>query len=51
MVVKLAKNIALGKAVAARAGKNKAFGREIDKLKHNSPARNKLARSKNKKAK
>lgn len=44
----MAKNIALGKAVAARAGKDKVFGRSIDKLKHNSPGRIKMAKSKKK---
>lgn len=37
------KKIAIGRAVAAKAGKNKAFGRKIDKLPHGSAARNKLA--------
>lgn len=37
------KKIALGRAVAAKAGKNKAFGRKLDKLPHGSAARNKLA--------
>jgi hypothetical protein len=37
------KKVALGRAVAAKAGKNKAFGRAIDKLPHGSAARNKMA--------
>lgn len=37
------KKIKLGKAVAAKAGKNKAFGRALDKLPHGSAARNKMA--------
>lgn len=43
------KQIALGKAVAAKAGKNKAFGRAIDKIPHKSGARLKKARGKVKK--
>lgn len=39
----MAKQIALGKKVAAIAGKNKAFGRAIDKLPHKSDARTKMA--------
>lgn len=37
------KKVALGRTVAARAAKNKAFGRKIDKLPHGSAARNKMA--------
>ena len=42
-MAKAKKKIALGRAVAAKAGKNKAFGRKIDKLPHGSAARNKMA--------
>lgn len=42
------KRIALGKKIAAIAGKNKAFGRAIDKLPHNSKARLKMARKRKK---
>lgn len=37
------KQTKLGKAVAAKAGKNKAFGKKIDKLPHGSAARQKMA--------
>lgn len=37
------KQVALGKKVAAIAGKNKAFGRKIDKLPHKSSARQGMA--------
>lgn len=43
------KQIALGFKVRAAAGHDPAFGRRIDKLPHNSPARNKMARKKRKK--
>lgn len=37
------KKIKLGQAVRAKAGKNKAYGRALDKLPHGSAARNKMA--------
>lgn len=40
----MAKQIALGRAVAARAAKDKAFGRAIDKLPHKSKSRTGLAK-------
>lgn len=45
----MAKQIALGKEVAAKAGKDKAYGRAIDKIPHKSAARTKMARRKKKK--
>jgi hypothetical protein len=38
------KQAKLGLAVRAKAGKNKAFGRALDKLPHGSAARNKIAK-------
>lgn len=37
------KKVKLGKMVAAKASKNKAYGRALDKLPHGGAARNKLA--------
>lgn len=40
----MAKQIALGKAVAAKAAKNKKFGKAIDKVPHHSGARESMAK-------
>lgn len=43
------KQIALGRAVAARAAQDKSFGQRLDKMKHDSPGRLRAAKSKVKK--
>jgi hypothetical protein len=45
----MAKNIALGKKIAAIAGKDKMFGKAIDNLPHKSKARLAMAKRKKKK--
>ena len=42
------KQVALGQKIRAIAGKNKAFGKAIDKLPHGSAARNKMVKRKKK---
>lgn len=42
------KQVALGLAVRHMAGLNPAMGRKLDKLPHNSPQRQKLAKAKSK---
>lgn len=44
----MAKQIALGKAVAAKAAQDKAYGKAIDRIPHKSAARTKMARKKKK---
>lgn len=40
------KQVKLGMAVAAKAGKNPAFGKKLNSLPHGSAARTKLAKGK-----